>query len=108
MVRLAALESRHGYRTSVEYGDGLIQPLAEAGKVDAFIVSTEDGFSPLGANRSYLAFDLGIPESMIRALADWNRIQSPRISLIGLRSQRSGSRLRGVILAAAGSSMCYE
>lgn len=108
MVILAALESRHGKRTSVEFERQDLPSLARAGLVDAFIVSTEDGFSPLGANRRFLSGDLGIPENEISHLADWNRFENPRVSLVALRSRRSGSLLRGVVLAASESSECYK
>ncbi len=82
--------------------------MAENSRIDAFIVSTEEGFSPLGANGAFLSRDLGIPEAEIRHLAKWNRFEKPRVSLIALQSRRTDSLLRGVILAAAGSSVCYE
>jgi hypothetical protein len=75
--------------------------------VDAFVVSTEDGFSPLGAARGFFASDLGIPGDEIMRLARWNRSQNPRVTLIALASRRPESLLRGVILAPGETSKCY-
>jgi hypothetical protein len=108
MVKLAIIESQHGQRTSIEFEPGRIKEMAKNSRIDAFIVSTEDGFSPLGANCAFLSRDLGIPEAEIRRLARWNRFENPLVSLIALQSRRTDSLLRGVILAAAGSSICYE
>jgi len=62
----------------------------------------------LGANCAFLSSDLGIPEAEISDLARWNHCKNPRVSLVALRSRRTDSLLRGVILAAAGSSVCYR
>ena len=108
MGMLAALESRHGKRTSVEFDGESLPNLAHAGRVDTFILATEDGFSPLGGYRSFFSADLGIPEPEISKLADWNRFQNPKVSLVALRSRRPGSLLRGLVLAASESSESYK
>ena len=108
MVLLTEMESQYGARTTVGFGEDGLKSLARAGRIDAFIVATEDGFSPLGSNRSFLSSDLGIPEQEISRLADWNRFKNPRVSLVALQSRRSGSHLRGVILAASETSVSYE
>ena len=108
MEPIAILESRHGGRISVAFSPDGLEPLVADGKVDAYIVSTEDGFSPLGLNRSFIASELGIPEDEIRKLADWNRFENPRVSLVALQSRRKGSKLRGVVLAASESSESYK
>jgi hypothetical protein len=109
MTLLAALESRQGERTSIEYEFGeSLATLALAGRVDVFIVSSEDGFSPLGRNLSFLSSDLDIPEIEIQRLANWNRFENPRITLVALRSRRIGSLLRGVVLAPSETSICYS
>ncbi len=108
MAVLAELRSQHGVRTSIEFEEGGLSALSRAGRVDVFIVSTEDGFSPLGANRSFLSSDLGIPENEISQLADWNRFENPRVSLITLQSRNKNSILRGVVLAASESSESYK
>jgi hypothetical protein len=82
--------------------------LANAGSVDAFIVTTEDGFSPLGAAREFLSDDLGIPQEEIARRADWNRFENERVTLIAPHSRRPDSCLKGVILAPGETSKCYE
>jgi len=108
MVLLAEMESQHGARTTVGLAEDGLKSLARAGRVDAFIVATEDGFSPLGSNLSFLSSDLGISEQEIKHLAYWNRFKNPRVSLVALQSRRSGSHIRGVILAASETSASYE
>lgn len=92
----------------VAFDPGSLEPLAREGKVDAYIVATEDGFSPLGANRRFLSADLDVPEQEIKQHADWNRFKSPRVTLVAMSSRRKGSSLRGVILAASETSECYK
>lgn len=109
MTLLATLESRRGERTSIEYEFREdLATLARTGRVDAYIVSTEDGFSPLGQNRTFLSSDLDIPENEIQRLANWNRFENPRVSLVALRSRRPDSLLRGVVLAPSETSLCYK
>lgn len=109
MHRLAILQSRQGARTLLGYDfSSSFEELAERGDVDCFIVSTEDGFSPLGANRDFFAADLGIDDGDIRRIADWNRFRNDEISLIGLSSRNPSEKLRGVVLAASETSRCYE
>lgn len=108
MARVATLESQAGTQVEVAFNPGRLEPLAREATIDAYIVATEDGFSPLGANLQYLSADLGIPKSEIKSLADWNRFENPRVTLVALRSRRQGSSLRGVVLAASETSECYK
>ena len=108
MLTIAALESRAGGRTTVAYDPGHLEPLARKGEVEAYIVATEDGFSPLGMNLRFLSDDLGVPVAELKRLADWNRFENPNVSLVALASRRSESYLRGLILAASESSECYK
>lgn len=108
MKPIAVLESRQGGQASIAYYAGEIKSLAPCAKIDAYIVSTEDGFSPLGSNRRFLSADLGVPEKEIRHLADWNRFKNSQVTLVAIPSRRDGGYLRGVILAASESSECYE
>ena len=49
MQLFANLQSKHGHHTTIGYDfRHLFQKLAESGEADVGIVSTEDGFSPLG------------------------------------------------------------
>jgi hypothetical protein len=103
------LQSKQSTTTLIGYDfTASFEKLAERGDVDCFIVSTEDGFSPLGANRDFFAADLGINDDDIRRIADWNRFRNDEVSLIGLPSRNPAGKLRGVVLAASETSLCYE
>ena len=106
----ATLQSSHGHRTTIGYDfPTLFSELAERGEADACIVSTEEGFSPLGAARDFFERDLGISyEYDIKPLANWNRFDNERITLVALASRRPGSLFRGIILAPGETSHCYE
>jgi hypothetical protein len=108
MVPIAILESRQGGRVSVNYYSGELKALASDARIDAYIVSTEEGFSPLGSNLRFLASDMDVPEAEMKRLADWNRFANPRVSLVAIQSRKMGSLLRGVILAACESSASYK
>jgi len=58
-------------RFRVFHYEGEIKSLASSGGIDAYVVSTEEGFSPLGSNLSFLADDLAVSALEIRRLADW-------------------------------------
>lgn len=110
MNPLATLQSNTGHRTLVGYDfHASFKELADRGEADTCIVSTEEGFSPLGASRDFFSRDLGISyEDEIKPLANWNRFENERITLVALASRRPGSLLRGLILAPAETSRCYE
>ena len=77
-------------------------------QVDSYIISAEDGFSPLGSAKSFFSRTLGVEENDIRRLANWNRFHNPEISLIGFPKKNIDSKLLGVVLAASETSKCYE
>jgi hypothetical protein len=109
MKTFVPLISKRGQTITVAYDfDTPFDQLARSGQVDCFIVSTEHGFSPLGAASEFFAEDLGIPEHEIKRLADWNRFENDRVTLLALKSRRPDSALRGVILAPAQTSKCYH
>src|SRR5688572_5876125 len=108
MIPVATLDSRAGTRTSIAYDPGGLETLARHGEVDTYIVATEDGFSPLGLNLDFISADLGVPPEEIKRLADWNRFDNPRVSLVAIPSRREVSQLRGVILAASETSKSYR
>lgn len=110
MECFATLQSKHGHRTDLIYDShAFFKELAERGEADAAIVSTEEGFSPLGASRDFFERDLGISyENEIKLLANWNRFDNERVTLVALVSRRSGSLLRGIILAPGSNTRSYE
>ncbi len=107
MLDLAKLVSKSGTETIVGFDPAFFQTLAENASIDACIVSTEDGFSPLGCSRDFFAHDLGISENEIRELANWNQSQNERVTLVALRSRRQESVLKGIVLAPGQGSQCY-
>ncbi|MDP1527021.1 MAG: hypothetical protein Q8M20_14510 [Rhodocyclaceae bacterium] len=109
MSLLSNLESRHGHRTAIGYDlHASFKELAERGEADVAIVSTEDGFSPLGISKEFFAADLGVPVKEISRLADWNRNENDRVTLAAISSQREGSQLRGIILAPGSNTRSYQ
>jgi hypothetical protein len=108
MQTIATLRHAQGGQTRICYDPGNLEALVHRGDVDAYIVATEDGFSPLGANLRFLSEDLGVPEDEIKRLADRNRFENPEVSLVAIRSRKRDSQLRGVILAASETSLCYS
>lgn len=109
MNRIAELRSKNGKTTLVGYDfSSSPEELVQRGDVECFIVSTEDGFSPLGASRRFFSNELGIVEEVIRELADWNRFENPKIPLVGLPRQSPTGNLKGVVLAASEPSKCYK
>ena len=96
-----------GGQVAIKFVPGELKALAP-GEIDAYVVSTETGFSPLGSNSRFISAELGIPVSEIATLADWNRFENPGVTLVALSSRRPGSDLRGVILAPAETSECYK
>ena len=92
MIHIATLQSNHGHRTAIGYDfHAFFKELAERGEADACIVSTEEGFSPLGASRDFFSRDLGISyEDEIKPLANWNRFENERITLVALCEPPTG------------------
>lgn len=88
--------------------DESIERLARAGKADAAIVSTENGFSPLGQSMNFFAADLGVDRHLIAELADWNRFENPRVTLVVIPSARQSSLLRCAILAPGNNCISYR
>lgn len=109
MHLLSTLQAKHSRRTAIGYDfQSSFQTLTERSEADVCIVSTEDGFSPLGRSREFFAADLGISAAEIKHLADWNRFESEQVTLVALASRRGNSRLRGIILAPGETAHCYE
>lgn len=103
------LTTRRGTQVQIGYDfEGRWTELLEQGELDTLIVASEDGLSPLGAVRSFLADEVGVAVQEICCLADWNRRENPEVSLVALPSRKEGSRFRGAILAACETCECYK
>jgi len=90
------------------FGKGFKQ-LAQDGDADVGIMSTEEGFSPLGASGKFFESDLAIPyDSNIRQLAQWNRFENTKVTLIAFKSRRPNGALKGIILAPGSNTKSYE
>ncbi len=102
---LVFMGSETGHTTDIGY-DFELGGVKAGGRYDSFIVSCEDGFSPLGALRPFFAEELGIPEIEISEIAAQVRGET-RVSLACLASRRPEGKLKGVVLAAGETSQCY-
>ena len=122
---VGVLQTRLGEDIIINHPVGYsIQTLAERGLVDCVIADTEDGFSQLGMMRHFLSEDLGLiernlvkyvlagfPETLernISSLADWNRFQNPKVTLVAIPTERQYSHLRGLILVPHDRSESYK
>ncbi len=96
-------------QTTVRFNFDLeFKSLAYSGLADSFIVSTEEGFSPLGAASAFLQADLGISyDEEIRKSARWNQDENIEVTLLAYESQRPQSLLRGIVLAPGTNCMSY-
>lgn len=110
MQLFTTLQSNHERHTNIGYDFHVFfKGLAERGDADVAIVSTEEGFSPLGISRDFFEHDLGISyEREIKPLANWNHSDNERVTLVALASHKTGSLLRGIILAPCNNTRSYE
>lgn len=110
ITRISVLNSINSAQTVIGYAPGMLfEDLAKKGEADIAIVSTEEGFSPLGGSRYFLESDLGISyDKVIRPIADWNRFENERVTLIVFPSQNPESLLKGVILAPGENCKSYS
>lgn len=108
MKTISILQPNHASPVTIGFMPQYIEYVAKQGLADTYIVATEDGFSPLGGNRSFLQHDLGIPYEEIKDLADWNRFENDQVSIIAIPSRRDNSLLKGLILAPCENSKCYR
>jgi hypothetical protein len=98
------------FRTDVQFDFGAeLSELAGRGDADGVILSTEDGFSPLGRSLEFLRNDLQLSDfDTVRELARWNRFDNKAVSLIACKSKNPTGLLRGVVLAAGENCRSYE
>lgn len=95
--------------TTIRYDfSAIFRDLAERGEADAVIVSTEEGFSPLGASREFFERDLGVSyDDEIQPLARWNQSENDAVSLMAFKSKSTQGLLRGVLLAPGENCLSY-
>ena len=108
--KLAELRSSGHTSTQVGYDFSTVfEGLVRRGEADVAIVSTEDGYSPLGISRQFFETQLGVSASEeIQPLASWNRSHNERVTLVAIPSQHPTSPLRGIILAPGSNTRSYE
>ena len=103
----STLVSKAGCKTTIGFDfESTFDHLVQTGDVDSFIVSCEDGFSPLGNARGFFAKEIGLSEREISKLAEMIRVKPNRVSLFGINPGPKGSLLRGIILAPGETSTC--
>jgi len=106
----AELLSVPGHTTVLGFDfEGLFEELAKRSEADVAVVSTEDGFSPLGRSRDFFERDLQLPyHETIRPLADWNLSENSRVTLVAIPSKNPEGYLRGIILAPGNNAASYK
>ena len=100
-VTVATLQSVHNKQVLI-YHTPLDLEHFDSDEIDVHISSSEDGFSPLGANRDFLKRDLGISDDDWRELIH-NKLFESKITVLGIPTRRKDSQLRGLILTTAGN-----
>lgn len=103
------LQSKAGARTVIGHDfSAMFEDLAVRGEADVAIVSTEEGFSPLGGSRNFFEKDLQISyDDEIRHLARWNQDRNEHVTLIALPSRNPQGILKGIILAPGENCRSY-
>lgn len=95
-------------RTTVLRLDGDLPEVTGDGCIDVVIMSNEDGFSPLGAARQDLSRELGVPENVIRALANEYGRKRGQVCLACIANLRDDGKLKGLIMAPGSRSHAYS
>lgn len=109
-ISILEIAGPDGHTTKVGYNfKVLFKELAMHGDADVAIVSTEEGFSPLGASREFFERDLRISyDEVIRPLAHWNMTANTNVSLVALQSRNTSGKLKGIILAPGNNTASYR
>ncbi len=108
MKLISVLESNVGNKTNVYYSSERLKTVTKNYPIDAYIVNTVNGFSPLGINIEFIAEDIAVSREEIARLADMNRYNDKVVSLTAIPSKRNDSILKGVILAASEGAESYK
>lgn len=82
--------------------------MVEEKQIDGLILSTENGFSPLGGFLEYFSDTLGVNPQTIANLANWNRHESKELTLIGFPNKTKRNLLKGIVLCPAETSEVYK
>jgi hypothetical protein len=107
---LCTIPLANGKETQIKFDfTAMFETVASRGEADLAIVSSEQGFSPLGTSSNSFERDLKISYSAeIRRLADWNRSENVQVSLVVFRTKNTQGFLRGLILAPGENCQSYE
>jgi hypothetical protein len=111
MKQIAKLYSNSGVALTLGYDfESSFQELVDKRQADCFILATEYGFSPLGLAGDVIAKELDLNAGNIVKIADWNRFENEKVSLIGIskRAYSNPSFLKGSVLAASETSISYQ
>lgn len=104
------LRTMLGSRIAVGFDfSAMFQDLTERGDADVAIVSTEEGFSPLGGSRNFFERELGVSfDEEIRPIANWNRFENEEVTLVAIPSRIPTSSLIGILLAPGENCKSYS
>jgi len=107
---LCSIPLAGGAKTQIRFDfDAMFETLVERRDVDLAIVSTEDGFSPLGASGSFFEQDLGLSYSEdISRIARWNLEKNKNVTLVSLQTKNPNGFLKGLILAPGENCVSYK
>ena len=88
---LCTIPLANGKETQIKFDfTAMFETVTSRGEADLAIVSSEQGFSPLGTSSNFFERDLKISYSAeIRRLADWNRSENNKVSLVAFRTKNS-------------------
>ena len=104
------LQSSQSARVQIGYAlPAMVEDLVDAERADVAILSTEEGFSPLGASRGLIERELGVSyEREIKPAAHRAQNTTSPITLVAITSQNQESRLRGVLLIPGEGALCFD
>lgn len=86
-----------------------LSELVESGEVDAAIMASELGFSPLGQEETYLCRELHLDSQEFRGIAGWshNDAMPTLVAAAAPTGTAAGGRLKGLVLAPGENSASY-
>ena len=86
-----------------------LSELVESGEVDAAIMASELGFSPLGQEETYLCRELHLDSQEFRGIAGWsqNDEMPTLVAAAAPTGTAAGGRFKGLVLAPGENSASY-